>query len=441
MSVETATSTRRIPSIVLWLAAVVPAVAYGEINLYESGETKLNLTTTVLGAGFLQSDPWFGESESFLGDDTDDWFEFGGEAGLDFTMPLGGGTLFGAISGVYTNTSSDDASGLTIGESDTSDFTAEQGHIGFRFTEVFDGLEEDEISITGGSQDYSIGTGMLINDGAGDGGERGGWYLGMRKAFSDAVIARLKSKELLVEGFYVENDPRRGGTDGEATGANVEYYFEEIVTVGVTYMVVEANIPNLDELDVYDGRLEVKATERLSFAGEFAHEESDQIEADGWYAQATYELTDTAWTPSLTYRYAHFDGDDPDTVEDERFREVAYGFTDYGYWFQGEIAGNYPLGNGNIESHMLRAKAQPQEGVTLNLFFYSFTLDHPAALDPAVTDDDYGNEVDFIVDWAVTEHASLTGVVGALFPGDAAEQWVGGDDDWLYAMLLISYSL
>ena len=34
----------------------------------------------------------------------------------------------------------------------------------------------------------------------------------------------------------------------------------------------------------------------------------------------------------------------------------------------------------------------------------------------------------------------VIGVLGSLFPGDAAEQWVGNDKDWLYSMLYVSYS-
>jgi hypothetical protein len=164
------------------------------------------------------------------------------------------------------------------------------------------------------------------------------------------------------------------------------------------------------------------------------------IRADGWYAQAAYEAKDLPWSPVFSYRYATFDGDDPDTPRNENFRGIAYGYTDYGTWFQGEITGNYPLGNGNLKSHMLRAKAQPSEKVTLNLIYYNFTLDEPSALDAGVKSDDWGDEVNLIVDWQATDKVYVIGVLGALFPGDAAEQWVGGDDTWLYSMLYASYA-
>jgi len=57
-----------------------------------------------------------------------------------------------------------------------------------------------------------------------------------------------------------------------------------------------------------------------------------------------------------------------------------------------------------------------------------------------VTSDDWGDEVDFIVDWQATEKIHVIGVAGVLFPGEAAEQWVGGGDNWLYSMLYASYA-
>jgi hypothetical protein len=277
-------------------------------------------------------------------------------------------------------------------------------------------------------------------DGGGDGAERGGWYLGMRKAFKTSAIARIASKELLAEAFYLENQPRGGGIEGDVAGGNFEYHFGDKLTLGGTYLLADANIPGLDKLDVYSGRANWNPLPALTLSGEYVHQTSDEIRADGWYAQAAYEAKDLPWSPVFSYRYATFDGDDPNTTRNENFRGIAYGYTDYGTWFQGEITGNYPLGNGNLKSHMLRAKAQPSEKVTLNLIYYNFTLDEPATLGAGVTSDDWGDEVNFIVDWQATDKVYVIGVLGVLFPGQAAEQWVGGGDDWLYSMLYASYA-
>jgi len=421
--------------------SLVTSAALAEYELYNQNGTTLMFNADLAVVGFANSNSWFGESESFLGENTDSWFELGFEPQLSLETPLGKGTFFGKLSAVYTNTFGDDASGLTIGADDTHYLRIEQGHIGWKMNDLFAGLEDDVFSLSIGRQDYVIGTGLLIADGGGDGGDRGGWYLGMRKAFKNSAIARIASKELLAEAFYLENQPRGGGIEGDATGGNFEYHFGDKLTLGGTYMLVDANDPAFeDNLDVYSGRATWKPLAALTLSGEYAHQTSDQIKANGWYAQAAYEAKDLPWSPVFSYRYATFDGDDPDTARSENFRGIAYGYTDYGSWYQGEITGNYPLGNNNLTSHLLRVKMQPSEKVTLNLMYYNFTLDEPTALDAGVTSDDWGDEIDFIVDWQATDKVYVIGVVGVLFPGEAAEQWVGGNDNWLYSMLSASYA-
>lgn len=423
------------------VALCLVGTSVSALDLFDDQDTgtKLGFNIDFVGAGFMNSDSWFGRSEEFIGKDTDDWLEFGAEPMLSFEMPLGKGKVVAQLSGVYTATWGHDASGLTVGIGDTADFTTEQANIGWQASDLFAGLENDEFSITLGRQDYRIGTGMIIADGGGDGGERGGWYIGMRKSFDDAVVARLKTDKWLLEGFHLENDPRAGGVEGNADGANFEYTFTDVV-FGASYLRVDPNLPDTDSLDVLSGRIDWGGERPLHLRGEYVRQDSDEIDAAGWYAEIEYTARTVPWSPAISYRYARFDGDDPLTADDEGFREIAYGFTDYGYWYQGEIAGNYPLGNGNVMSHMLRAKAQPRESLTINLLYYRFELDEPASLDPAVTDDHFGDEIDLTFDWQATDKLYVIAVLGALFPGDAAEQWTGGDKTWLYSMLYVAYS-
>lgn len=415
-------------------------MASAEVELFKSDDTKLVLSGTFIGAGFVNPGTWFGESESFLGGDTESWSEFGTEFGLGFEHTSGKSTVFAALSGLYTSTGHNDASGLTIGLHKTSQADVEQAHIGWKLDDPFEGLEDDSFTLSVGRQDYLIGSGLLIADGHSDGGERGGWYIGMRKAFQETVIASLDSRSLLVEGFHLKNTPRRGGTQGTADGANLEYTFASSLTVGATYMLVDPETADTDSLNVWSWRVDWQGLSGLELAGEYVVEDSDEVDSRAWFAQIGWSFTDSAWLPWIGYRYAAFDGDNPHTVKNENFRSVAYGYTDYGSWFQGEISGNYPLGNGNLISSLFRLKVQPTDSLSMNLMYYIFTFDQPSALSPDVTHDKWGDEINFTVDWAVTGEWYLIGVLGELFPGDAAEQWTGGDDDWLYSMLYVSYS-
>jgi hypothetical protein len=428
-------------------AAMVHGTVRAEQELYadSEGTTKVLFNVDLIGAAYSSQNSWFGESASVFGEDTDNWADFGVEPQITLEMPMGEGTFFGAVSGVFTSTYGTDASGYGAGLDDTSESTLEQGHIGWRAEDFFERIEGDTFSITLGKQDYNIGTGLLMNDGGGDGGERGGWYLGMRKTFSEALVVSLDTDKWLAEGFTLKNRPRPGGTQGDVQGINVEYKYGETATFGGTYMNADPNTPGSDDADVYSGRVDWQLMNGFGISGEYVDESSSQIEANGYYGQVSYELMDTRWTPILSYRFAHFDGDNPGTAIDERFREIAYGYTDWGYWYQGEITGEYALGNGNLESHMFRAKVQPKDGVTVNLFYYRFGLDQPGSF--GVASDDWGDEVNFTVEWEASDKLYVMGVLAALFPGDGAQQFVcagnpacDGSDDWLHAMLYMMYS-
>jgi hypothetical protein len=87
----------------------------------------------------------------------------------------------------------------------------------------------------------------------------------------------------------------------------------------------------------------------------------------------------------------------------------------------------------------VRLTFAPSDSVTLDVMYYAFTLDQPASF--GATSGEWGDELDFTVDWEAAERVSVTGVLGLLRPGDAAEQIVGGGgSDWIHAMLLVSYS-
>ena len=125
---------------------------------------------------------------------------------------------------------------------------------------------------------------------------------------------------------------------------------------------MDPNLENVETLDVASVRLDWHGPGGFGLSGEYVDESSSQADATGFYGQISYAPQNTRWSPALSYRYASFDGDDPATEDDELFREIAYGFTDWGSWYQGEITGEYVFGNGNLNSNLVRLKMQPQEG-------------------------------------------------------------------------------
>ena len=421
--------------------ALLVQAALADFSLYDQDGYRLSLQLELQGAVFNGQDSWFGAAEEFLGENVDHWAETAVELGFSGEVELSRGKLIAELSGVATRTYGEDGSGLGIGFDSPNEFRMEQGHLGWQSGADFLGVEEGGLTVKAGRFDYNIGTGLLINDGGGDGGKRGGWWIGARKAFRKSFLATLDTGPLLVEGFFLQNQPRSGGPTGEVFGTNVEYEFESIgVTLGGTFLRVQDRgstfFPDFDTISVRAAW--ETPLQGLSFDGEVV-EQSDDSDGEAFWIRGAYQWEEVSWQPELSYRFAHLSGDDPDTAADERFRPIAYGFTDYGFWYQGEIAGGLVLENSNLDSHMVRLQLSPTEDITLNVLYYNFTLDQLQIFGDPVDGDDFGDEVNLSMDWAVNDNLFVIFTLGALFPGAGAKSWTGGDKDWLHSMVYGGY--
>ncbi|HET6519892.1 MAG TPA: alginate export family protein, partial [Geminicoccaceae bacterium] len=371
-----------------------------------------------------------------IGGDADDWIEAAFEAGLDGNLGLNDyGALYGRFSVVGTATRGGiDLAGSNADDGSLDDLAVENAFVGWRSGDLLPALGGDAVDLSVGRQDYLVGTGFLFGDAGAD--DRGAVWLSPRDAFDFAGIARVTVGSLTGEAVYLTpNDRPDSGT--ELAGINLDYAIGDVAALGAGYFnVFSSDIPTRDGMDVFDLRatLGPGLLGGLVLAGEIAYEDNgDALEAYGYYGEIGYQLDELRWTPYVSYRYASFSGDDPDTPESEDFDPLFYGSTDWGTWFQGEILGEFVLLNSNLESHTLRLQLAPTEAVALNLLYHFFRLDEPESF--GVTEADFAHEVNLIADWAVTDNLALTGVVGVTVPEDGAEQFTGGDETWAHFML------
>ncbi|MEM8659383.1 MAG: alginate export family protein [Pseudomonadota bacterium] len=407
---------------------------------YNEGSTKLDVNLALQLAGFYNKDPWFGEDQELFGEKLNRWAENSVELGLAGETDLFGGALFGELSYLYTGSWGYDASGIDIGSDTPSELSLEQGHLGWRSGNVFKSLGPDAITVKAGYLDYTIATGTLIRNGGGNGGDRGAWWIAPRRTFRDALLVTVKAHGWLIDLFRLENRSRPGSEDNQITGGNVQYQFDDPnLKLGASYYEVSAvrrtTSEDLPDYWTCSLRANYAPTRALSFAGEYIEQGDNGLDAEGYWVRGEYAFdTPRFYEPRVSYRWAHFSGDNPNSKKDGGFRPTAYGFTDYGYWFQGEIAGNYPLENTNLNSHQFRIELYPSEKLVVNLVYYIFELD-----ETLLSSDHYGDEFDLIFDYAITEKLSMNVTLGILMPGDAAKEETGGDADWLYSMLYFDY--
>ena len=413
-------------------------------GLPEAGEWTFNINAG-LGAFAFSNSLYANPRPDPSGDLSSNWQESYVKPALSGDFKLhNGSTVFAKGSVVGARTFS--APPSIVGES-ASGYHPEDLYIGWRSGSSLD-LGQDAIEITLGRAPYKLGHGFLVYDGSGDGGSRGGFWTGARSAWERAAIGRFKMKNHTIETFYLERDDLpEAETDTKLWGANYELKVGENSTVGLTYVKASAKastLPLRDGMDVYDGRAFLapfSSLPGLSLELEYALEQNgDQMESTGWTAQVGYEWSSVTWKPRLSYRYTFFEGDDPNTSKSEAFDSLYVGFYDWGSWYQGEIAGEYFLGNSNLISHQVRLHLTPSESLSGGLIGYDFLLDQPTTFAPGVTSDDVAYELDAYLDWKINSNITASFVFAYADPGDAVEEGLGRTETLKYGMVYVSYA-
>jgi hypothetical protein len=403
-----------------------------------------NFDATLGAFGFSNSLYTNPKPDQPSGNLSDNWFEGSVKPALGGVYRLADSSqLFGKVSAVGERTYS--APPPQVG-GEAASFGVEDLYLGWRSGDSL-ALGQDALELSVGRRQFQIGHGMLLWDGAAEGGSRGGYWTNARKAWKFAALGQLKTGSNTLQLFYLEKDELpEANNHSKVSGVNYEYAIGEDTTLGATYMhwtADQATAPQRDGLDVYDVRAftaPIPGLKQLSFELEYAKENNgNALDSYAWNALVAYQF-ESRWQPKLSYRYAFFQGDNPGTTKNEGFDGLATGFNDWGMWWQGEIAGEYFLPNSNLISHQLRVHTTPAESLGTGLICYDFLLDIPAAFGPAVTSNKAAYELDWYADWAVNKHLNLTFVAAWAQPNKAVEQFSGRTQDFVYGMVFAAYS-
>ena len=378
------------------------------------------------------------------GDLSDNWFESFVKPAISGTMTTGKSQVFGKLSFAGERTFS--APPPVVGE-EASSFQVEDLYLGWRSGTMLD-MGENALEFIVGRSQYRIGHGFLIWDGGGEGGSRGGFWSNARKAWEFAGIAAFRPGRHSFEAFYLDRDEvPESNTHSSLWGANYDLKLGEATTIGASYLKLEADpdeAPARDGMNVFNVRAftaPFQSIPGLAFEAEYAREDNDDLlSSTAWTVQAGYEFGSIGWKPRISYRYAFFEGDDPDTPESEAFDPLFLGFYDWGTWWQGEIAGEYFLANSNNISHQVRLHLTPSESVSGGLIGWSFELDQPASFAPGVTATDVALELDAYLDWKLNSNFTLSLLAAYADPQEAAEQGFGRTSNFTYGMAYLTYA-
>jgi hypothetical protein len=403
-------------------------------------EWRFHLDATWGTFGFVHSLYTNPRPDQPSGDLTDNWFEGSIKPGLSASYTRVG-ELYGKISAVGERTYGTPPT--LVGDA-ASSFQLDDLYVGWRSGKLL-GMGENALDFTVGRTQYRLGQGFLIWDGTAEGGTRGGFWTNARNAFGFASVGRFKAGAHTVEAFYlVKDELPEAATGSKLLGFNYELSLGRATTLGATYLRGFAHAAQQREgMNVYNLRAStspIAALPGLSFEGEYAREHNGSaLDATGWTIQAGYEIP-IAWTPRISYRFAFFQGDDPATSKSEAFDAWFMGASDWGTWWQGEIAGEYFISNSNLLSHQVRLHLAPSEKLGTGLIFYRFLFDKPAALGPAVTSTDVAWELDWYADWKANDHFTVSLIAAFASPGEGVAQAYGRTQDLWYGMIFAAYN-
>lgn len=395
--------------------------------------------TTAPGSGF---DP-----------DTE-WLEGYVKPGLSFERTLNSGAVFyGKLSAVASYTWGTDA----FDKGDTGATTLEEAYLALR-NDLGKGVSYD---VSLGARELTLGTGMIIANGATSGFERGALKFGPRKAWEMAAIGRMTFDNISGTLFYL--DPNElPSTDGsnELAGLDLRMDNPEGGYLGATFVnVLNSNspYPQIGGPPVTGAREGTNTTnlygktnplsgplENWTFTTDLAYQWNDDINLDAYAGRVTaeYKFADMPWSPSLKVGYQTFSGDDPNTTTYERFDPLYYQGSPSAWATGSKSASTFINSNVNALSLALQVKPTQQDTWTLRYahiranelnspiqFGQATRLDASGNVITGVTDAHLSDDVFLEYSRIINRNTFLTAGVSVSFPGAGIDDVIGGDAD------------
>lgn len=400
------------------------------------------------------------------------------------------GEFYGLVSVVGSATR---GAGEPSPTSTTSDrpgyFALNDAVIGWRNGNLFgDMMSFDTIDLSAGNQNFSVGDGFLITNGTLNGSRRAASSLAPRDTFDHTAILKLNAEPVRADIFHLEGNvdqKRMLGGDAPATklyGANIEWFGSDETGKGRFEYEHRAWYAGLTALKIYDadrdfsfvgsqgggnvnsnrdglavyaarfGGAVVPSLEDFGLFGEYAVQRGDSganggsVRAKAWYLQPEYTFSTLPWTPKLSYRFAHFSGDDDTTDTTDRSWDPLY--SDAGprggnTWTQGQIYSQYVGSNSNLDTHFVAVEIAPlADELTVGLAWFRHRF--ASAGQAGVTSRHLMDEVNLYAEWQTPlSGVTLSPTLAFGRPGEGQKQVLGAADRtdrtiWL-AQIVLGY--
>jgi hypothetical protein len=431
--------------------------------IYQDERTKL---TFIMSSGlgvYSDTNAWFGAPELFIGSspiagrlpgDETTWTEGYLELGIGGATQIADSDyyLFGAASALFSA-----SRGQTVFTAADRNFLhPAKGYVGLLYANPRTG---NSAQLSLGRQTWTLNSGFLISmiAGAANGGERGATYLGPRHDTDFSGLFTGEFGRARFAFFYIDPDEIEDlESNTTFAGANLGYRITDALSADISLITIPtsdlSNRTPAGEMLKRAGTTTFglhalyspPATDHFWLEAEAYQQTHDDYDmsALAYYATVGYIRKSLPWRPSLSYRFASFSGDDPDTETYERFDPLMS--TGLGNWLQGLSFGKL-YRNANLNTHRIQANVAPRAGMNLTFTWHQLRADElnnlggNAALSQ-LSSRDIGEELTATLRWAIDRNLYLQLVASRAVPGQALKA-IGADEPWstLQASLYLSY--
>ena len=419
--------------------------------LYRSDRSLIRVILNGGSGIFTDGNPWFGNPATFtrgnplvqnpaVGAGTQDratWTENYAEYGLGGSVHVGDSPyyLYGAATALTAM-----SAGCDIFRDDTRSTTnIEELYAGLLYVSTRTGINAN-VSI--GRQNFTLNDGFLISQYGSqyNAGPRPGVYLAPRTAHDFAVLGQGTIGGWSLQGFYLdpnEYEPIESNT--RVVGTNLRYtvtpqFYGDATLIQVPRSDTRYPVPDgpaLGRAGLTTLAAHLRWSDRRLLPGvwtetEVAHQTNQHFPMSAWagYGTLGYLASTWPWSPSLSYRYAYFSGDDPRSGCYERFDPLFSG--GLSEWLQG-ISLAKALSQGNRSSHRVRFNVSPMAGVDLTLDYFRHFADelNNRGGNPALSQlssKDLGQELQLVARWSISRNLYFLSVAASAWPGAAVRQ-------------------
>lgn len=227
-------------------------------------------------------------------------------------------------------------------------------------------------NFTYGRKSFTLGDGWLIINTAMNGYNRGALQLNPRWASRQLITGSLSWNRFMLQGFSVKpNELDILNSRTTINGVNLEMNNGKYGLLALTYLTVprsgfryylpDGSVHSREGTEVYNVRLFRTTGQEggLFFKGEVGYQRNRNFDMNAWayYGELGWNFAKVQGSPTVSYRYAHFSGDDPESKSYNRW-DALYTGGNGEQWVQGSIM--YKLvQNSNENTHRFQAVYRP----------------------------------------------------------------------------------